>query len=278
MTQPPYQPGPHGQQPDPYGNQPGQGQPGRYGQQPGGYGPQPTQPYGQQPYGQPPYGQQPTYAQQQPYGQPGGGFEPPPPPPKNNKTAIIIVAVAVLVLIGAGIGVFALNNKDDGSNDAGGSSSTNQVPTSAGEATPTEETPVDPGDAVDAQVGDCIKVNNASATNADVETIDCTDPLAVYKIAVKEDSDTATCPGDAYVTYSEQGSLLLCLTLNAREGECFNETAQEDKRVDCGSPDVSYRVSAVFEGTEDANQCGDDSANALTYPEPPLTICRAPVE
>lgn len=296
MTTPPYQPRPYGQQPPPYGQQqPGQGQPGRYGQQPGGYGQQPTQPHGQRPYGQPPYGQQQPYGQPQPYGQqqpsgqpqpygqPGGGYEPP-PPPRNNKTAIIIVVVAVLVLIGAGAGVFILTNNDDGPNDASGSPTSSQAPPSdesdpAGEPTEdtTEDIPVVPGSAVDAEVGDCIKVNNASATNADVEAIDCADPLAVYKIAVKEDDDTATCPGDDYVTYSEAGQLLLCLMLNAEEGECFNETPQEDKRVDCGSPDASYRVSAVHEGVEDVNRCGADSPYALSYPEPPLTICRTTV-
>ncbi|HEY0450972.1 LppU/SCO3897 family protein [Actinophytocola sp.] len=297
MTTPPYrssQPGPYGQQPNPYGQQqPGQGQPGRYGEQPGGYGQQPAQPYGggqpsygsgQQPYGQPqqPYGQQHSYGQ--PYGQqPGGGFGQyePPEPPKGNRTTIIIVVVAVLVLIGAGAGVYLLTRGDNTPSNASGKNTTGRSAPATGESGPaqqtTEDTPVGPGAVTDAAVGDCIKVNNASATNADVETIDCADPLAVYKVGVKKESDSESCPQGDYVEYTETGSFKLCLVLNAKQGECFNESSQEDKRVDCSSPDASYSVPAIHEGSADPSQCGANADNALTYAEPPLVVCRAPV-
>jgi hypothetical protein len=191
---------------------------------------------------------------------------------------MVVVLVALLVLAGAGTAVFLMagDGKAGGKDTATGPETT--APKPAGTSAP------DPaggatGEAIDAKVGDCVKVNDASATEADIETIDCAQPAAVYKIGVREEDSGGQCPSPNYVSYTEEGVLLLCMTLNAHKGECFHETDEQDTRVGCDSPDASYKVGDIVEGTADANRCGTaDAANALTYPKPPLTICRLSIE
>ncbi len=282
MTTPPYQPGPYGQTKDPYGQ--------------GGYGQQ--RPQQQQQYGQPqsgaPYGGANDQTQafgpapQYPYGAtqqwPGaggyGGMTPPPEPPKKNTGMVVaIVTIAVLVLAGAGIGLYVLN-KDGGDNTAGGGTSTSasdKTDSSSSEETSdettTEETTADPGEAIDAQPGDCIKVNIASSTNADVETVDCSTPEAIYRVATREETDTGSCPNDQYVSYTEEGQLLLCLQLNVSKGDCLEVTDTEDKRAECTAPGVTHEVVDVLDGVDDETQCSDATTEVITYPQPPLTIC-----
>lgn len=190
-----------------------------------------------------------------------------------DRTAVVTGVIAVLALLVAGLGAWALTkDKDDIGDDKGQAS---EAPGAGGPGSPVG--PVEPGAAADAGVGDCIKVNQAGATDAEVATIDCADQAAVYRVGVRVDGGTSKCPGDNYVAYTE-GELLLCLTLNARSGECFKETDEQDTRVSCDSADASYQVGEIFEGTEDASRCGEvDAENAFTYPQPPLTICRLAV-
>lgn len=279
MTTPPYQQGPYGQPNDPYGQggygqqrppqQPQYGQP-RYGGQYGGANDQ-TQAFGRAP--QAPYG-----ATQQWPGAGGGygGMTPPPEPPKRNTGMIVAIAtIAVLVLAGAGVGLYFLN-KDGGDDTAGGGTSTSASDrtdsSSAGETTG-EETTADPGEAIDAQPGDCIKVNVASSTNADVETVDCSTSEAIYRVATREETDTGSCPNDQYVSYTEEGQLLLCLQLNVKKGDCLEVSDTEDKRADCSTPAATHTVVDVLDGVDDETQCSDASTEVITYPRPPLTIC-----
>lgn len=281
MTTPPYQPGPYGQpSQDPYGQ-------GGYGQQRPSQQPQ----YGQPQYGQPQYGGQFGGANDQtqqfgsaPYGGaqqwPGaGGFPPPEPPKKNTGMIVAIVAVAVLVLGGAGAGLYFMSKGDDGDNAAGGGTSTSasdRAGSSAAEPTDvdttTEET-AEPGEAIDAQPGDCIKVNVASSTDADVESVDCSLPEAIYKVATREETDTESCPNDQYVSYTEEGQLLLCLQLNVAEGDCLAVTGSADKRADCAAADATHKVVDLHDGVDDETQCSDATTEVITYPKPPLTIC-----
>lgn len=295
MTTPPNPPGPYGQpNQDPWGQQPGGGY-GQYGQSPpeqpqqpqygGQWGSEQTQRMG--PGGQPPYGgtqqfgQQPQYGGTQQFGQPqyGGGFPPPEPPKKKTGMVVAIVLIAVLVIAGAGVGIY-FATKDDGKNTAGGGTTTSEKTTGSGEETTTEETTseetttADSGDAIDAQPGDCIKVNVASSTNADVETVDCSTTEAIYKVATREETDTGSCPNDQYVSYTEEGQLLLCLQLNVKDGECLEVTDTDDKRADCAAPNATHRVVGVFDGVDDEAKCdGTNSTEVITYPEPALTIC-----
>ncbi|OLF17709.1 hypothetical protein BU204_09385 [Actinophytocola xanthii] len=125
-----------------------------------------------------------------------------------------------------------------------------------------------------AKVGDCIKINDVAA--ADIDKVDCAAEDALYKVAVTTEDAEAGCPSRAYLAYSETGrnELLLCLALNADEGECFQATPQSHRKVDCASPDAMFRVSQVIPGVDDASRCGEFADNALTYPEPAMTICR----
>jgi hypothetical protein len=206
----------------------------------------------------------------------------PPPPPKKNKTPMIIaiVAVAALVLGGATLAII-LATKDGGTNTAANQTSTTKADetdtatsASATEETVTEETTTDAGEAIDAQPGDCIKVNVASDTDADVETVDCSTDEAIYRVASREETDAGSCQTEAYVSYTEEGQLLLCLQLNVREGDCVQVTDTDDKRVACTSPDATYKVVGVHD-VDDEALCAADTTDVITYPKPPLTICLA---
>jgi hypothetical protein len=304
MTQPPYPPGPYGQpSQDPWAQQSGggygqygqprpQGQPQQQPQYGGQWGTDQTQQFGQgqQQYGQGQYGQEQQYAQGQygqtqqfgsPYGQYGGGF--PPEPPKNRTGMIVsIVVIAVLLLGGAGVGIF-LATKDDGDNTAGGATTSSTASDTSDTSSPDDESTTEDeetttedqggGQAIDAQPGDCIKVNVASAADADIETIDCSSEDAIYRIGTREEDSAATCPNEQYVQYTEEGRLLLCLQLNVTDGECLEVNDQVDKRADCSTPAATHRVINVFDGVDDETRCGDEASEVITYPQPPLTIC-----
>ena len=261
MNSPNYPPpgGPQGQPyggPPPQGGPQGQGQP--YGQRP------PQTPPGGQPYGGPPPQGPP---QGQPFGGPppggpaAGGFGPPPgggappaayptpPPPapasKPKNTFKIIKVVGVVVVL-AVIGVIYFINKGT-------------APSSS-------------------KVGDCIKVNNVSSTNADVEKIDCNSQEAAYKVAATFDDASAECPGgtnSSYVSYTETGrgsDLLLCLTLNVKEGDCFIQD-DADTKVACTDPSATYQVNKVLTGSADPNGCPEGTVDAYVYPEPAMVQC-----
>ena len=238
-----------------------------YGRPPGG-GPQPPPYQGARPgYGPPPPAYGPPGQQPPPYGPPqtppGGqypppptgapqGYPPPPPPPPAKKAGLgvrIVVAVVVFVVAGG----IALATKLD---LFGGSPST-------------------------AEVGDCIKVNKAAEADADVEKIDCKDSAAVYRIGAKSDTGIDDCPDGDYQVYTETGDnrLTLCLMLNAKEGDCFQEVQNDDgtlehKRVECTSGDAAYRIGKVLD-TMDFKQCGPDFTEdeAYLYSNPSKTFC-----
>lgn len=238
------------QQPGPFGPPPGGAQPPPYGQQPYGQQPPPTPPGGQFPPGQQPP-------------PPGGQFQPPPPPPfgqqpvqpgdyppapigapvKKSKTKLFVILGVVLAVVIGGIAWAVISGKKSPSN---------------------------------AEAGDCIKVNSASSTSADVEKIDCNDRGAVFKVAKRLGNDTDECPTADYPKYYQQGGsgsdFALCLMFNAKEGDCFNDANATDKvaKVDCtGAP---VKVTKVANGQADEKLCGEKET-PLTYPEPPTTIC-----
>ncbi|MFC4854288.1 LppU/SCO3897 family protein [Actinophytocola glycyrrhizae] len=237
----------------------------------GPYGPPQDQPYGQRPPGGQPFGAPPP-PQGQPYGGPppqgqpfggpapqglagpggpggpgtppgGYGTPPPPPPAKKNTGTSIKIVLGVVVL--AAVGVFAFIRW--GTSPAS------------------------------SEVGDCIKVNNASSVNADVEKIDCNDPAAAYKVAATFDDSSASCPDEAnsnYVSYTEagRGGLKLCLTLNAKEGECFVR-GDSDERVDCGDPKATFKVIKILTGTTDPSGCPEETTDGHIYAEPATVQC-----
>jgi hypothetical protein len=255
MNSPNYPP-PGGSQ-GPYG--PPQGQP--YGQRP------PQTPPGGQPYGGPPpqgqpFGGPPPQGPPQgfgggpggpgptgPGGAPPAAYPTPPPPapsgkPKNTGTIIKIVAAVVVLAV---VGVIYFVNKGT-------------APSSS-------------------KVGDCIKVNSASSTDADVEKIDCNSKDAAYKVASTHDDASASCPDGDYVSYTETGrgsDLLLCLTLNAKEGQCFQQ-GDADKQVECASKDATFMVTKILTGTTDVAGCpGDGEKQGYVYSSPDMVQCFGP--
>jgi hypothetical protein len=281
MNSPNYPPpGPYGPpQGQPYGQRPPQTPPGGqpYGGPPQDYPPQgppygapppqdyPPQgpPYGAPPPQGPPYGAPPP--QGQPFGgPPPGGFGPPPggpagpppgsfpppapggPPPapagKSGGAGTKIKIGIGIVVVAVGV-VFGIINW--------GTS------------------------AASAKVGECIKVNSASASDADVEKIDCNSKDAAYKVAATFDDSSATCPEGDYDSYSQGGrrtsDVTLCLMLNAKEGDCFSEDGQVLAKVDCGG--ATFQVVKVLTGTTDVSGCPEASA-PLKFPEPdPVVHC-----
>jgi hypothetical protein len=213
--------------------------------------PQQPPPYGGPPGSQPPHGA-PQGSAYQPYGQPDPappGYPPDPPTEpakggakKRQRLISVVVAVVVAVVVGA---VLYLN-RDDASL---------------------------------ADVGNCIRVNSASEENADVETVDCTDPAAVLKVAKKLDDDSASCPDDGYAKYTQSGGktgdFALCLMLNAREGECFSGAeggVEKSQKVDCARAEA--RIDKVITGSADETACSEGT-QPLVYPEPPTVYCVA---
>jgi hypothetical protein len=256
-------------------NYPPPGGQGPYGQPQGGqpYGQRPPQtPPGGQPYGAPPPQGQPFGGpppQGQPYGGPGGGGPggpggpggfgpppggpggappasyPPPPPPapagKSSKAGLFIKIGIAVVVIGV-VGFFVIKNWGT-------------APSSS-------------------KVGDCIKVNEASITDADVDKVECSDAGASYKVGATFDSASAKCPGgdeSAYVGYTETGGrgsdLLLCLILNAKVGDCYQQGNQVDTKLQCSDPKATFKVTQLVESA-DSSGCPQDSIGAYVYPEP----------
>ena len=207
--------------------------------------PPPPSPYGGVPHGGPPQG-----APRGPYGQPGRNGPGTPPPPESKtpqkpkrRTSKRVRGAIVAVIVVVGFGIYQQLDGPSGSSP-----------------------------------GDCIKVNDVA--DAEIERVDCGSADALYKVALTFSSAGARCPNGDYAAYTESGrgssNLLLCMTLNAKAGDCFKTQQEIEVRADCAK-DAEYQVLEVIENSDDPRKCGAKNAkNALTYPDPKLTICVAP--
>jgi hypothetical protein len=132
-----------------------------------------------------------------------------------------------------------------------------------------------------AEPGECIKVISSSVVDASVEKIDCGLPDAAFKVAVNLDSSKDSCPSGDYTEYTESGrrsdGFKLCLTLNAKEGDCFKQegtiVAGKTTKVTCSSS-ATYQVVKVSTGTADEGQCSEGET-AEVYSQPATTLCLA---
>ncbi|WP_151477328.1 LppU/SCO3897 family protein, partial [Streptomyces albicerus] len=141
-------------------------------------------PQGQNPFaqGQPPQGN--PYGQQPPQGhpqQPAAPYTPvPPQQPKRGFKKYLRVGIVVIALIVAGAGYLA--SRDD---------------------------------AQAAKVGDCMSIGNPdSATDPELEVVDCSNSKAAYKVEDKK-SDDSGCDRTKYAEYTETGGgsdFTLCLS------------------------------------------------------------------
>ncbi|MBM7771572.1 hypothetical protein JOD54_001776 [Actinokineospora baliensis] len=207
-----------------------------------------TPPGGQQLPPQPGFGQAPP----PPHGQQPVGFPAAPPqadqPAKKSNKKLIRVGILLVLVVAVGIFAFIQFNKS----------------------------------AASAAVGDCIKVNNDSSSDADVEKIDCGTPEAVFKVGKKLDSGSATCPSDSdYLEYEETsrrgggGGFSLCLVLNVKKGECLTglDKPASAKKVTCGSHE--FEVLDVVDGQSEATACDavEGTNDGYRYNEPKFVVC-----
>lgn len=210
-----------------------------------------------------------------PYGwQPGFPVEPVPPAGSNKA---VLIAIALVVALGVGLGAFfLLTKKDPAPAAAPATSETSAAPKS------TSVKPTKTADRTSkAGVGDCVKVNDASATDADVDPIDCGKPDAVFKVAIKLETGAETCPADGdYLEYEETGSLSdgfsLCLMLNAEQGECFTDLEKADKaaKVACTDPTATFEVIEIVKGGTKPEDCTSSAVDdGFIYTEPKIVIC-----
>ncbi|MEO3867567.1 hypothetical protein ABGB18_01915 [Nonomuraea sp. B12E4] len=142
----------------------------------------------------------------------------------------------------------------------------------------------DPGNA---QVGSCLEAlgKGGKTVQEDFHIVACTTPRAAYKVIKKADRCDDVTNGYVQVG-SRRSRSQLCLTLNAKEGDCFYQEVGfptgKVSKVACGSS-ATYRVAKVSEGTADASVCGKDVPNwtetpdelphAIVYRSPALTLC-----
>lgn len=207
----------------------------------------------------------------------GGGQGPRYPRPRGHRRArvAVLAGVAVLLLggVAAGIGVY-LQQKDAAAAEVG-DCLRYRAPEAPGRSAPAvsaapQQTP--PAD--------------TAAPSAEAETADCGEDQALYKVAIRHEDRDADCPTEDYDEYVPDGrdaseEVKLCLVPNAEEGACYEFTADSEGRVPCSlAPNQErLRVLRIFDGVEDEARCADvpENVRALVYPEPPLTICTAPL-
>lgn len=124
--------------------------------------------------------------------------------------------------------------------------------------------------------GSCAKVWGTTSA-AELAQVACTDPEANYRVALRVDNDVDACPSADYAYYKMAGpdGYRLCLTLNAVEGDCFEDLPGFVSRKTPCAP-RSYRVSKIVPGAMDRLLCGRDTRAqwGLVYSTPePATIC-----
>ncbi|MFC5753003.1 LppU/SCO3897 family protein [Actinomadura rugatobispora] len=151
-----------------------------------------------------------------------------------------------------------------------------------------------------ASPGECLEVKGRGGTTkdpGDFRIVSCAAPNAAHHDLGPGDIGCPDrTPGESqespygeivHNSTSPSGSdWALCLTLNAKTGDCFyQQVGFPDGRVTkvaCG-PSATYRVVNVLPGRADMNACGQVAVfpergdlarpRAFVYPRPPLTIC-----
>ena len=212
--------------------------------------PYPGQPGQPDPYGPPP-GQPGQYGP--PPGQPGAygpGYAPAPLPPPKKRRLWLKIGLPILVVFLLGIGAVAVI----------GFNAVKKSPLLA-------------------EAGDCLNVKEFATITADNQPVkvDCADPTANLKVAVKIAGTAGACPADGYVELSiDQPASRICLIPNAKQGDCFAnfpDGAVAFTRVACTDPTAKAEFVKVAP-VNDRNQCeGTQAESVLSYPTPPTTFC-----
>lgn len=243
-------PGSGAQPGDPYSNspygQPQYGQP-QYGQPQHGQ-PQYGQPYGSAPYGEPQFPQQPRYGEI-PTGPPPMPM--PPIPPKKSKTGAIVAALVVaLAVVGGAVALVVVKQQSDKVGAEG----------------------------EDVMVGQCITVDGSDEL-AMAKSADCSDPKALWQVAVNLDSTSSPCPDGDYDEYHYNSGTKLCLTLNVKTGDCLANLSgnmAEISKVNCTDAGAEVVILAAQDGVTDVEGvCGgfEDAFGGGYYSEPARVLC-----
>ncbi|TQM81456.1 hypothetical protein FHX81_3821 [Saccharothrix saharensis] len=136
-------------------------------------------------------------------------------------------------------------------------------------------------DAANAEVGDCVSVSAESDNRAEVDTLDCAEDRASYRVGKVLDTTDATCPEDGlYTEIVPAGGVgdgyKLCLLPNMAEGSCYKpDDGSGFVKTECTGPET-IKVIKVIPGSADLEACPDGAG--MAYPEPPVTYCLAPAE
>ncbi|GLZ41509.1 hypothetical protein Acsp05_51330 [Actinokineospora sp. NBRC 105648] len=122
----------------------------------------------------------------------------------------------------------------------------------------------------DAPTAECAAVTGAD-DQARVETVDCDDDAATFRVASRLDLSDNGCAEGAYRELRTDKQLL-CLMPNFQAGRCYvaDEPNQSFRVSGCESPE-SIRISQVLDGTADPSPCPE--GNGIGYPEPPTVFC-----
>ncbi len=180
-----------------------------------------------------------------------------------------MIVVIALLLIGGGATSIYLLRKDDTPAAANTNQPSETEPASTGQSAPASPAP-DPGV--------CVKFISQTLSNAEIAELGCDAPEAAYKVAKRLDKATDSCPSDDYDIYTETGigdGFALCLMINGKEGACLEDldsVSLPTKRVDCAT--AAFKVIKAVDGEVNESACStEETVVALTYPEPPTTVC-----
>jgi hypothetical protein len=135
------------------------------------------------------------------------------------------------------------------------------------------------GSPATAAVGDCFGIKEFKNGETPGK-IDCADPAANVKLAVKLDNDSAQCPEGDYDEYSVSGtnSYKLCMMINARQGDCFANLTSGTagyQRVPCTDPNAELEFIKIVQGNADKESAcgGTDALTAIVYSQPASAYC-----
>ncbi|WP_280834635.1 LppU/SCO3897 family protein [Mycolicibacterium frederiksbergense] len=126
-------------------------------------------------------------------------------------------------------------------------------------------------------IGDCITGDQYSSANMNPEPVSCSNPDAVYQLALKGDG-SAICP-DGERDESRYGVLTnssrtYCFILDADEGECFDVEVAKGlfTPLECSDPAAVTKIAKRVDGSTDTSVCGPDG-QAVTFPQPQRVYC-----
>jgi actin-like ATPase involved in cell morphogenesis len=190
-----------------------------------------------------------------------------------------LLGAAVIMLVIVAVVVAAINSNHKNGLAITSTTTVSTVPpdvTSSETIPSTSDISSSGDDAESAAVGDCVQVSGTDDAPR-VTKLDCSDPSANAKVAIKYDNSNTQCPSRDYQSVWSSGqNFRTCYELNANDGDCFKDDGDKNAiKVACTDPTAKYRVE-IHEGAADMSVCGSTTTadNAFVFPLPnPRTLC-----